>query len=98
MPPSRCLPPVEFCRGTKVPKSGQCPSGYRESGGYCARTSDRAPVAVPKRGAVSVELDVERRLLRRRAAALSSNLCSLKATAEGAGYRNQDAGSDEPSD
>jgi hypothetical protein len=48
--------------------------------------------------AVSVELDVERRLLRRRAAALSSNLCSLKATAEGAGYRNQDAGSDKPSD
>jgi hypothetical protein len=27
---------------------GQCPSGYRESGGYCAPTSDRAPVAVAK--------------------------------------------------
>jgi hypothetical protein len=32
------------------PKVGQCPSGYRESGGYCAPTSDRAPAAVPKRG------------------------------------------------
>jgi hypothetical protein len=32
------------------PKVGQCPSGYRESGGYCAPTSDRAPNAVPKRG------------------------------------------------
>jgi hypothetical protein len=28
------------------PKVGQCPSGYRESGGYCAPTSDRAPNAV----------------------------------------------------
>jgi hypothetical protein len=26
------------------------PDGYRESGGYCAPTSDRAPVAIPKRG------------------------------------------------
>jgi hypothetical protein len=33
-----------------VPKVGQCPSGYPESGGYCAPTSDRAPAAVPKRG------------------------------------------------
>jgi hypothetical protein len=32
------------------PKVGQCPSGYRESGGYCAPTSDRAPAAVPKVG------------------------------------------------
>jgi hypothetical protein len=32
------------------PKTGQCPAGYRESGGYCAPTSDRAPAAVPKRG------------------------------------------------
>jgi hypothetical protein len=32
------------------PKVGQCPSGYRESGGYCAPTSDKAPVAVPKVG------------------------------------------------
>jgi hypothetical protein len=31
-------------------KVGQRPSGYRESGGYCAPTSDRAPNAVPKRG------------------------------------------------
>jgi hypothetical protein len=32
------------------PKVGQCPSGYRESGGYCAPTGERAPVAVPKTG------------------------------------------------
>jgi hypothetical protein len=29
-------------------KQGQCPSGYRESGGYCAPTSPRAPAAIPK--------------------------------------------------
>jgi hypothetical protein len=33
-----------------LPKTGQCPSGYRESGGYCAPTSDRAPPAIPKQG------------------------------------------------
>jgi hypothetical protein len=33
-----------------VPKTGPCPSGYRESGGVCAPTSDRSAVAVPKRG------------------------------------------------
>ena len=32
------------------PKVGACPSGYRESGGYCVPTSDRARVAVPKTG------------------------------------------------
>jgi hypothetical protein len=32
------------------PKVGQCPSGYRESGGYCAPTSPRVPAAVPKTG------------------------------------------------
>jgi hypothetical protein len=32
------------------PKVGQCPSGYRESGGYCAPMSERAPVAIPKTG------------------------------------------------
>jgi hypothetical protein len=31
-----------------VPKTGQCPSGYAESGGYCAPTSDRVSTAVPK--------------------------------------------------
>jgi hypothetical protein len=30
-------------------KIGACPSGYRDSGGYCTPTSDRAPAAVPKR-------------------------------------------------
>jgi hypothetical protein len=29
-------------------KQGQCPSGYRESGGYCAPASSRAPVAIPR--------------------------------------------------
>ncbi len=32
------------------PKVGQCPSGYRESGGYCAPMSARAPAAIPKTG------------------------------------------------
>ena len=32
------------------PKVGSCPAGYRESGGYCGPTSERAPAAVPKRG------------------------------------------------
>jgi PAS domain-containing protein len=34
----------------KATGTGQCPSGYRESGGYCAPTSDRASVAIPKTG------------------------------------------------
>jgi hypothetical protein len=34
-----------------VPKSGPCPSGYRESGAYCAPMNDRARPAVPKIGA-----------------------------------------------
>jgi hypothetical protein len=33
-----------------VPKVGQCPSGYRESGGYCAPMSDKAPAAIIKQG------------------------------------------------
>jgi hypothetical protein len=39
---------VAFAQPTPQPKVGQCPSGYRDSGGYCAPTSDRAPAAVPK--------------------------------------------------
>lgn len=31
-----------------VPKQGQCPSGYRESGGYCAPIRRDAPQAIPK--------------------------------------------------
>ena len=34
------------------PEVGQCPSGYRESGGYCAPMNDRAPAVVPKHGQV----------------------------------------------
>jgi hypothetical protein len=33
-----------------LPKVGQCPAGYRESGGYCAPMRRDAPAAVPKRG------------------------------------------------
>jgi hypothetical protein len=32
------------------PRVGQCPSGYRESGGYCAPMNDKAPAAIPKVG------------------------------------------------
>ena len=32
------------------PKTGVCPSGYRESGGYCAPMSRDAPAAAPKTG------------------------------------------------
>jgi hypothetical protein len=31
-------------------KVGACPSGYRESGGYCAPMLERARVAIPKTG------------------------------------------------
>jgi hypothetical protein len=44
-------PAVAAAQPLPQPKVGQCPSGYRESGGYCAPTSNRAPNAVPKRGA-----------------------------------------------
>ena len=33
-----------------VPKTGTCPSSYRDSGGYCVPMSERAPAAIPKRG------------------------------------------------
>jgi hypothetical protein len=42
------LAPAALGQPMPMPKSGQCPSGYRESDGYCAPTSERAPVAVPK--------------------------------------------------
>jgi hypothetical protein len=29
-----------------VPKSGTCPAGYRESGGYCSPPSPRSPEAI----------------------------------------------------
>jgi hypothetical protein len=31
-----------------VPKTGPCPSGYRESGGFCAPMTRDAPAAIPK--------------------------------------------------
>jgi hypothetical protein len=31
-----------------LPKTGQSPAGYAQSGGFCAPTSERSPVAVPK--------------------------------------------------
>ncbi len=31
-----------------VPKMGSCPSGFRESGGYCAPLTPLSPNAVPK--------------------------------------------------
>jgi hypothetical protein len=43
-------PTLALAQPLPQPKVGQCPSGYRESGGYCAPTSERAPAAVPKRG------------------------------------------------
>jgi len=43
-------PALALAQPLPQPKVGQCPSGYRESGGYCAPTSERAPAAVPKRG------------------------------------------------
>lgn len=33
-----------------VPKQGQCPSGYVQSGSYCAPMDDRSRRAVPKQG------------------------------------------------
>lgn len=30
------------------PKVGQCPSGYAQSGGYCAPMRTDAPAAIPK--------------------------------------------------
>jgi hypothetical protein len=32
------------------PKVGSCPSGYMQSGGYCAPMRRDAPVAIPKAG------------------------------------------------
>ena len=33
-----------------LPKTGSCPSGYTESGGFCSPMRRDAPVAVPKVG------------------------------------------------
>lgn len=35
---------------TPWPKTGVCPSGYRDSGGFCAPMSRDAPAAIPKVG------------------------------------------------
>jgi hypothetical protein len=55
------------------PKVGQCPSGYRESGGYCAPISERSPVAVPK---IAGQHCAVGGLLHRDAAALRQAHCS----------------------
>jgi hypothetical protein len=41
---------ADRCRLLYILGVGSCPSGYRDSGGYCAPTSGRAPAAVPKVG------------------------------------------------
>jgi hypothetical protein len=43
---------IGHVRAEPLPQSkvGKCPSGYRESEGYCAPLNDRAPAAVPKIG------------------------------------------------
>jgi hypothetical protein len=56
---TRAQPPRER-RAAATAEGGQCPSGYRESGDYCAPTSDRSPDA-----AMSKRLDAERRVLHR---------------------------------
>jgi hypothetical protein len=35
---------LAYAQPLLLPKSCQCPSGYTESGGYCAPMSDRAPI------------------------------------------------------
>jgi hypothetical protein len=42
--------PAAAQQALPVPKTGTCPSSYRESGGYCVPMSERAPAAIPKRG------------------------------------------------
>jgi hypothetical protein len=58
-------------------KVGQCPSGYHESGGYCAPTSDRAPAACQRSG-MPVGMGAERRLLPGRKAALIAGLSGAR--------------------
>ncbi len=37
-----------FVAGQPIPKTGQCPSNYRDSGHWCTPISPNAPLAVPK--------------------------------------------------
>ena len=62
-------PALALAQPLPQPKVGQCPSGYRESGGYCAPTSDRA--AIPKRGQCPSGWAQSGQLLHRDAAALT---------------------------
>jgi hypothetical protein len=41
-------PTIAFAQPLPIKKFGNCPSGYRESGGYCAPMQRDAPVAIPK--------------------------------------------------
>jgi hypothetical protein len=42
------IPTTAAAQPLPLQKQGPCPSGYRESGGYCAPASSRASVAIPK--------------------------------------------------
>jgi hypothetical protein len=45
------LPLTAFAQtAVPVPKAGNCPSGYTESGGYCSPMRAYAPAAIPNRG------------------------------------------------
>src|SRR5262249_10095829 len=53
-----------------VPKTGQCPSGYRESGGYCAPMTERGHLSrSPSKGSAR-QTGCNRQLLPRHAQAL----------------------------
>jgi hypothetical protein len=41
---------VAVAQPVPQPKVGQCPSGYRESGGHCAPMTDKSRAAIPKQG------------------------------------------------
>jgi hypothetical protein len=51
--------PVAHAAPLPQPKVGQCPSGYRESGGYCAPTSGRARLANGPPGQAGLDAAVQ---------------------------------------
>jgi hypothetical protein len=44
------LPSLAVAQAQPLPKIGSCPSGYRDSGGYCAPMTRDAPQAIVKTG------------------------------------------------